>query len=211
MSCPNQAQKNPKHLSSPVNSDSARNLKALKGDLSEVWFKSLQVFLAEQLLPCEEWSHYWTCSTCSLQRRQSETTCSVWGLEGALAWCFYKTWTSRRRKQRGEGGKGGKGMGKNRDCLLGNVKDGRAEVRGVVWKRKEKKEERNTLKKKKGWKGCKLSATLGTIQLWRGHSKDRNLIQPMPAEQCHREGRISLFPTQLTPLCCEICKAIKTN
>lgn len=36
MSCPNQSQKSLKHLSPPVNSDRARNLKALKGDLSEV-------------------------------------------------------------------------------------------------------------------------------------------------------------------------------
>lgn len=66
MNCPNEAQKILKHFFSPANSDRSRNLKALQGDLSKVWFKGLRVFLAELLLPCEEWSHYWTCSTCSV-------------------------------------------------------------------------------------------------------------------------------------------------
>lgn len=171
MSCPYQAQKYLKHFSSPVNSDRSRNLKALKGDLSEVWFKSLQVFLAEQLLPCEEWSHYWTCSTCSLQRRQSETTCSVWSLEGALAWCSCRTWSSRRRKQRGKVGNGGKGVGKKH----------RQSARQCERSQRWKWEEWSGKVKKKKWKkhtkkkGCKLSASLGTTQLWWGHSKDHIL------------------------------------
>lgn len=39
-------------------------------------------------------------------------------------------------------------MGENRDSLLRNVKDGRAEVRGVVWKRKLKIKRRKHTKNK---------------------------------------------------------------
>lgn len=96
------------------------------------------------------------------------------------------------------------------DSLLGNVKDGRAGVRGVVRERKEKMKETHPKKRLQAVSQSRHHPAV--VEPHKGpHLRKCNLIQMMSAEQCHRGGRISLLPTQSTPLCCEICEAIKPN